>query len=473
MNSVWQQLTLVNLSLQQWSQASYFHHAIGSLRAWRKGSWLMQWADILATLLVILVFVLAPFVPNPLLGLLLIACAGFWVLLTLSDDEEAGSGFTPIHLLILLYWGIAAIATGLSPVRSDAIEGLTKLSLYLLLFAMMARLMRSSRLRSSLITAYLLTAIVVSVGGLRQWFFGAAALATWVDPESTLAGTTRVYSFLGNPNLLAAYLLPATIFSAVAVFAWKHWMPKLLALTMWVVNSACLILTFSRGGWIGFVVASFVLLILLVHWFSVHLPRFWRIWALPIVIGLSAAVVIFAVTMVEPVRDRVASIFVGREDSSNNFRLNVWMAVVEMIKDHPVLGIGPGNDAFNRVYPRYQRAGYTALSAYSVMLEILVETGFVGFCCFLWLLVVTLNQGWKQIQRLRQLRHREGFWLLAALAIMVGMLAHGLVDTVWYRPQVSTLWWFIIALIASYYTAPIADFSSAKSESVSNELPGI
>ncbi len=149
------------------------------------------------------------------------------------------------------------------------------------------------------------------------------------------------------------------------------------------------------------------------------------------------------------------------------------MAVVEMIKDHPVLGIGPGNDAFNRVYPRYQRAGYTALSAYSVMLEILVETGFVGFCCFLWLLVVTLNQGWKQIQRLRQLRHREGFWLLAALAIMVGMLAHGLVDTVWYRPQVSTLWWFIIALIASYYTAPIADFSSAKSESVSNELPGI
>ena len=31
------------------------------------------------------------------------------------------------------------------------------------------------------------------------------------------------------------------------------------------------------------------------------------------------------------------------------------------------------------------------------------------------------------------------------------MLGHGLVDTVWYRPQVNTLWWLMIALIASYY----------------------
>jgi putative inorganic carbon (hco3(-)) transporter len=26
------------------------------------------------------------------------------------------------------------------------------------------------------------------------------------------------------------------------------------------------------------------------------------------------------------------------------------------------------------------------------------------------------------------------------------------VDTVWYRPQVSTLWWLTIALIASYHS---------------------
>ncbi|MBI4782056.1 MAG: putative bicarbonate transporter, IctB family [Oscillatoriophycideae cyanobacterium NC_groundwater_1537_Pr4_S-0.65um_50_18] len=450
MNSIWQHLTLMNLSLPQWSHSSYLHRGVGLLKAWRKGSWLMQWADELGALLVALIFGLSPFVPNALTGVLLIACAGFWLLLTLSDEGE-GDRLTPIHLLVLLYWGIATVATAMSPVRVAAFEGWTKLTLYIILFALMARVLRSPRIRSVVILVYLLVALLVSVVGLRQWFFGATALATWVDQESTLAGTTRVYSFLGNPNLLAGYILPAVIFSAAACFAWKRWLPKALALSMWVINASCLILTFSRGGWIGLVVSSFVLLMLLIYWFSRYLPRFWRIWSLPIALGVSMAVVIFAVVAVDPLRDRVMSMFAGREDSSNNFRINVWMAVIEMIRDRPILGIGPGNDAFNKVYPRYQQAGYTALSAYSIPLEIAVETGLVGLTCFLWILLVAFNQGWVQVHKLRQVANREAFWLIAAFATMMGMLFHGLVDTVWYRPQVSTLWWLMLALVASYY----------------------
>jgi len=450
----WGHLSLVNLASRSWGESSYLHRVIGSLRNWRQGSWFLQWAEVIGAMLAIAIFATAPFVSNNLIGFLLIACAGYWVLLTLSDDAEAGSGITPIHLLIALYWWISTIATALSPVRSAAIEGWTKLTLYMLLFALMARVLRSPRLRSTLISIYLLVALVVSVGGMRQWIFGAAALATWVDPESTLAGTTRVYSFLGNPNLLAAYLLPAAVFSAAAIFSWKGWIPKALAVLMWGINSTCLILTFSRGGWIGFVLAGFVFVMLLVHWFSIYLPRFWQIWALPIVLATTATLLILSVVAVDPLRDRVASMFSGRDDSSNNFRINVWMAVIEMVKDRPILGIGPGNDAFNRVYPKYQQAGYTALSAYSIVLEILVETGFVGLSCFLWILMVTLTQGWVQIQRLRQVASREGFWLMAAIAIMIGMLGHGLFDTVWYRPQVSTLWWLMLAIVASYYHPP-------------------
>jgi putative inorganic carbon (HCO3(-)) transporter len=51
-------------------------------------------------------------------------------------------------------------------------------------------------------------------------------------------------------------------------------------------------------------------------------------------------------------------------------------------------------------------------------------------------------------------RDLDGFWLMGAIATLVGLLSHGLVDTVWYRPQINTLWWLMIALIASYYTLP-------------------
>lgn len=414
----------------------------------------MQWAEPIGAVLVALVLALAPFVSNALIGVLLFACAAFWVLLTLSDQTEhlqqLSRQVTPIHLVVLLYWGVTIVATALSPVKVAAAKGLGKLTLYLLLFALMARVLRSSRVRSWILTLFLHISLIVSVYGLRQWFFGAKALATWVDPESPTAKLTRVYSYLGNPNLLAGYLLPAVALSLAAVFAWQRWLPKALALTSFIVNSACLILTFSRGGWIGFVVCLFVFLILLLYWYSVQLPAKWRPWAMPVLLGGSVGVMILAVLFVEPVRDRVASIFVGRQDSSNNFRMNVWSAVVEMIRDRPVLGIGPGNNAFNKIYPLYQRTRFTALSAYCIFLEVAVETGFLGFSCFLWLLVVTYNQGVQQLRRLRTLANSDGFWLIGAIAAMSGMLAHGFVDTVWYRPEVNTLWWLMIAIIASY-----------------------
>lgn len=464
MNSVWQQVTLSNLHLYQWRGASYLYRLVGLLQSWRRGSWLLQWAEPIGAFLVALVFVLAPFVSNALIGVLLFAGAAFWVLLTLSDETVYNPlershplRVTPIHLVVLLYWGISVVATALSPVKVDAAKGLMKLTLYLLFFALMARVLRSRRFRSWIILLFLLVSLLVSVYGMRQWFFGAEALATWVDPTSNAAKLTRVYSYLGNPNLLAGYLEPAVALSMAAIFAWQRWLPKALALTMFVVNSACLVLTFSRGGWIGFIVSLFVFLVLLVYWYSVRLPAQWRPWAMPVLLGGSAGVLLLAVLFVEPVRDRVSSLFVGRNDSSNNFRMNVWASVIEMIKDRPVLGIGPGNNAFNKIYPQYMRARYSALSAYSIFLEVAVETGLIGLTCFLWLLIVTFNQGVQQLRRLRALTNSEGFWLMGAIAAMAGMIAHNLFDTVWYRPEVNTLWWLMMAIIASFYVAASTD----------------
>ncbi|MBW4579242.1 MAG: IctB family putative bicarbonate transporter [Tildeniella nuda ZEHNDER 1965/U140] len=481
MNALWQHLTLSTLSFEQWRSASYLNRLLSPLRRWRQSSFMLRWGDLLGAVLVSLVFAIAPFVSDDKssLAVLLVACAGFWVLLTVSDEDatevraaidpqteprslqrfwhdvtspgRSSPLATPIHFLVVLYWGISAAATALSPVKRAAFTGLSKLTLYLILFALMARVLRSPRVRSWVIGIYLHAALLVSCYGIQQKISGVAALATWVDPTSPSAKEPRVYSYLGNPNLLAAYLLPAIALSIVAVFAWRRWGPKLLAMTMVVVNATCLYYTGSRGGWIGFAVMMLVLLALLFHWWSVALPRFWRTLALPLGLGTIAAVIVLAVLVVAPLRDRFSTIFVGRNDSSNNFRINVWTAVIQMIQDRPILGIGPGNVAFNSIYPRYQRPRFSALSAYSIPLEIAVETGIIGLTCFVWLLLVTFNLGWSQLQRLRTVRNQDGFWLMGAIATLVGLLGHGLVDTVWYRPQVNTLWWLMIALIASYY----------------------
>ena len=461
MNAFWKQITLLNFSPASWSKYSYLHRFVGLFSQWRQGSRFVEWTELMGALLISLLIATAPFFSTSQIGFLLLAIAGYWLLLTLVDEGKIG--VTPIHILVLLYWGIATVSTAFSPVKTAALEGLIKLTLNLIFFAFTARIMRSPRLTNWIMTTLVLTALVVSVYGIRQQIFGAEQLATWNDPTSELAGDTRVYSYLGNPNLLASYLFPGIAFSAAALFVWQGWLPKILAALLTLANAACLFFTESRGGWIGLMVLGIVFLLLLFYWFKNYLPLFWQTWLLPLVLGGLAVVILGAILLVDPLRIRVMSIFAGREDSSNNFRINVWDAVIRMIQTYPLLGIGPGNDAFKKIYPLFMKPKYTALSAYSVLLEIMVETGIIGFTCFLWLLVTTIGQGIHQIKLLRDKMDSQGFWLIGAIAAMAGILAHGFFDTVWYRPQVSTLWWLVLGLIASRCYSPARGFDRGNS----------
>ncbi|PSB00527.1 IctB family putative bicarbonate transporter, partial [Merismopedia glauca] len=433
----------------QWGAHSYLFRILGGLQGWREGSWLLQWDNAIGAVFIGLVFGLAPFVSNSLTGWLLASILGYWLLLTLSEPKIWWG--TQIHRLVWLYWGVASIATAFSPVKKDALVGWSKLTLYLGLFMLLARVLKSPRLRSWLIFLYLQVSLIVSIYGIRQWIAKVKPLATWNDPDSAQADVTRAYSYLGNPNLLAAYLLPAIALSIAAIFIWRGWLPKLLAITIAVTDIACLKFTDSRGGLLGLIALSVTFVVLLFFWRKAQLPTFWRRWFLPIVLGTLTFGLVVLVAFLPGLRDRFLLVFSAKGDSSSQFRVNVWKGVVKMIQARPIIGIGPGNNAFNKIYPLYQISPeYTALGAYSILLEIAIESGFIGLVTFLWLLGTIFHQGLKQLSRLKQVFSVGGFWLVAAGAGIVGLLVHGLVDTVWYRPEVNSIWWLMVGIVAAF-----------------------
>ena len=428
-----------------------FLQLISPLQGWRDGSRLLG-AKFLGGLLVILIATL-PFLENAQTGVIGAAVAIAWLMMWLSDrrdaDDQSVPIWTPIHLPLISYWAIALIATLLSPVRVAALDGMLKLTIYMLAFVSMSRMMRLGW-RSVLVGTYLVTTLLVCAYAVQQWYLGAPELATWTDITSETAGTTRVYSFLGNPNLLAGYLIPALPLGAIAAIHWRSWGMKVLGAVVAILGAFCITQTQSRGGLLGLAAESFALVLLLVYWWGKRLPT----WTLPVTFGGTASAIALGTILVPTLRKRVVSIF-GTEDSSNAFRVNVWMSVLNMIKAKPILGIGPGNKAFNLVYPLYQRSGYSALGAYSVPLELTVETGIIGVICYGWLIFSIFRQAWIALNRLRSDRNMDGLWIIAAIATIVGMMTHGLFDTVWYRPQVQLLWWLAIAIISSFYIAPI------------------
>jgi putative inorganic carbon (hco3(-)) transporter len=221
---------------------------------------------------------------------------------------------------------------------------------------------------------------------------------------------------------------------------------------MVVVDSYCLQVTYCRGAWVGAFLGILVAAGLIYYWLRPGLPKFWRSWALPIALGSIVAIVGIGMLLVPSLRDRVLSIFSGSKDSSNNVRLEVWKAVGKMIHDRPIWGFGPGDRVFKKIYPIYQTSPrFSALGAYSIFLETIVEIGYVGFACLLWAIVVTFNCGFNGLVKLRQTGDRQAFWLIAAIVSMVALLGQGTTDTEWYRPQIQTLWWLIVGIVASFY----------------------
>jgi putative inorganic carbon (HCO3(-)) transporter len=384
-----------------------------------------------------------PLVTRSGLTLMILACSLLWLLLVL---RRPAGGVGEINGWILAILAVALLATGFSPVPVAAAKGLLKLASYLGVYALMHELLsRSPRWWDRIVASLLAGSLLTSVIGIRQLYGDTSALARWSDPNSVARGTVRIYSTLENPNLLAGYLLPVLPLALVALLRWRRPAQRLFALSCLVIGSIALVLTFSRGAWMGMVTAWGVILLLVMLRLSRSWPPLWRRLVPLLVLGGGALLLVLLVWLVEPLRVRVLSLVAGREDSSNNFRINVWMAVLDMIQARPWLGIGPGNDAFNTIYPLYQQPKFNALSAYSIPLELTVEAGIPGLVAGLGLVAVSLR-------RALRLAAAGGGAAAPAIGIagaIAALAVQGLTDTIFFRPEVQLSFWFCLATLAA------------------------
>ena len=408
-----------------------------------RGGWLSEHIQLLAGLVLCALLAGLPLVTRGGLSLLIAAAGLLWLLWALRTPA---GGIGAINGWLLAVLAVAAVATGFSPVPMAAFKGLLKLVSYLGVYALMRQLLAAAPLWWDRLTAALLAGqLVTAVIGIRQLYGDSASLARWSDANSVAQGTVRIYSTLENPNLLGGFLLPTLPLALVALLRWRGIGQRLFALAALLFGLVALVLTYSRGAWMGMVAALGALTLLLIWRRIRSWPLFWRrTLPLLLVIG-AAALLVVLVTQVEPLRVRVMSLMAGREDSSNNFRMNVWTSVLEMIQDRPWIGIGPGNTAFNLIYPNYQQAKFNALSAYSIPLEWAVEAGIPGLLVGIGLFFCALRTG------LSQWRSQGPLVLpsLAAVGVFVGLAIQGLTDTIFFRPEVQLLAFFCLATLAA------------------------
>src|SRR5574344_487159 len=287
-----------------------------------------------------------------------------------------------------------------------------------------------------------------TIVGLVQNFFQVDEISGWQDtsrlnPEEVM---TRVYGTLQpyNPNLLGGYFVAgiSSLFGLCAYYLNSKNFKRAISFGVFaLLASLTTFLTGCRGSYIGlFLIVALI--------FTISLKFFWKEYK-KIYLTVLGSLVAFGTVMVLSItalRARVFSIFAMRDDSSNSFRFNVYQSSFHMFKDNWLLGIGMGNQNFREIYGLYMKTGFDALSAYNIYLETAVESGIFALIAFLGFLITLIIDAGKYI--LKSDNKKNIILVSIPLLSIAGIMIHGMVDTVFFRPQIQITFWTIVAILS-------------------------
>jgi O-antigen ligase len=201
----------------------------------------------------------------------------------------------------------------------------------------------------------------------------------------------------------------------------------------WLAMLAALVVTYTRGAWIGF--AAGVITVAA----TVRRAR----WVLPAGLLLLAGGALLAPY---ELRHRFLSM-ADPEEAGVRERVYMWRSALAMWRERPVLGIGPGG--VKREYPAHalpEAVKKRTSHVHSTPLQILVERGVLGLAAWLaiWAAFFT-----RCIGLLRRLPRESGparALVVGSLTALVGFLVAGLSEYNFGDSEVVMVAWAIMAL---------------------------
>jgi O-antigen ligase len=264
------------------------------------------------------------------------------------------------------------------------------------------------------------------------------------DGEIPIGDVPRVAATLSHPNE-AAMLLELTLPLLVAA-AWSASTRRgtvVLALAA-IASMLALVLTFSRAGIVAALLALGLLALLATPRRN---PRqLSTIGAVALVVPLALA----WTSVVDAGLDR--RLLAGLDESSSLQppRTRFWSVAVEMLRDEPLLGVGPDNFRWRFADYSGVDADNLGIHAHDQYLETLADTGVLGFLSFAWLLAALIV---RSIQCLRQSPREDRPWRAALLAGLSAWLVHAVVDDFERFWPTSVAFWLIAGLSLSHWRA--------------------
>ena len=273
---------------------------------------------------------------------------------------------------------------------------------------------------------------------LRQWATWAYALvagggACWGLIEFVFFDRRDLERRINGPSshvmTYSGIILPLSVMMLVLFWRERKWWQGVAA----AFSAITLLLTFTRSVWLGWAVAVFVVIM-------ASRARL-LVWAAPVL-------VLFITFMPLDLFSRLISTF-DVQQSSNFDRIRMLQAGVEMIRDHPVLGVGPANvkEAY-ALYRKHDAPRPRPPHLHNNVVQLWAERGILGLAAYVVLLALFIREcvrAWRGPQRM---------WAEVGIGVAVSLTVAGLFEFNFGDTEVFYTMLNLFALVAVHVERP-------------------
>ena len=320
---------------------------------------------------------------------------------------------------------------------------LFKIISYLGMFLLIVNYVDSKRKLVRVSSIIVFGGIVISLLGIAQKVAQAPKIYWFWEPLFK-----KDASFFGpfvNPNHFAGYVemvIPLSL--ALFIVKWRHLGKEqhrdirgflvrmgtdegcrlILFSFLIILMVGALFVSGSRGGMISFLGSMVCLLSLLIKREKGKRNVF-------IVVGFLIGIFCFLIWIgIRPLIEEFSSIQDISKDYDIQYRFQSWKASAKLVEDFPLFGVGM--ETFSSIFPRYKTSDlqYYYLHLENDYLQLLCETGLVGFGIFLWFMLNLFRQivlGFSRYDG-RQVSDTQYISFYGCLTGMVAIMVHSFWD---------------------------------------------
>lgn len=275
--------------------------------------------------------------------------------------------------------------------------------------------------------ALAISTLSISIFSVIQKFTGWG-IAT---PEWANEAARRVTAFYTSPNAVGLYLAPVLMLMLACALSYRE---KIRGKSFWalvlvlILSLAAILFTKSQGAWIA--VGAGVLVML----FSIGYKK--------ITIGLAIVGIIFSLVVPSM---REAILF---KDQANKNRLRLWGYSWTFLKASPknfILGTGV-RQFFRKIQKPYYDTKIMERLIYphNIFLNFWTEIGLFGMLAIIFILGYATYLSNK-------IRQNNKIFGAGLLAMITGLVVHGLVDVPYFKNDLAFLFWILIAAVFVSY----------------------